>query len=69
MPSAVSWLDVMATLRESTSISPDCSAEKRSLLSTGRNLTASLLPRTAAARARQKSTLMPLQTPSASTVE
>ena len=31
MPSAVSWLDVMATLRESTSISPDCRAEKRSL--------------------------------------
>ena len=69
MPSSVSRLEVMATLRESTSISPDCSAEKRSAGDTGRNFTASLPPSTAAARALQKSTLMPVHAPSPVSVE
>ncbi len=69
MPSEVSRLDVMPTLRESTSISPDCRAAKRSPADSRRNFTASLLPITAAASARQKSTLMPDHAPCALTDE
>src|ERR1700680_4818021 len=39
MPSEASRYDVQVELRASTSISPDCSAVKRSLAESGRNLT------------------------------
>ena len=60
-PSEVSRLIVQVELRDSTSISPDCSAVKRSLADSGENFTLDGSPKTAAATARQKSTSMPVQ--------
>ena len=49
----MSRLIVQVVLRDSTSISPDCSAVKRSLAVSGVNLTLVASPKTAAATARQ----------------
>ena len=50
---------VQVELRDSTSISPDCSAVKRSLAVSGVNFTFFASPKSAAATARQKSASMP----------
>ncbi|CSD01007.1 Uncharacterised protein [Vibrio cholerae] len=50
-------------LRDRTSISPDCSAVKRSFAVSGTNLTLVLSPRTAAAIAWQYSTSIPSHSP------
>ncbi|MCY1431000.1 hypothetical protein D3C76_665710 [compost metagenome] len=60
---------VQVVLRDSTSISPDCSAVKRSLAVSGLNLTLFASPNTAAAMPRQTSTSMPLYLPLASAKE
>src|SRR6478735_9760757 len=62
-PSEVSRDSVQVVLRDSTSISPDCSAVKRSLADSGTNLTLVASLKTAAATARQMSTSSPVQLP------
>ena len=62
-PSEVSRDSVQVVLRESTSISPDCSAVKRSLADSGTNLTLVGSLKIAAAIARQISTSSPVQLP------
>src|SRR6187402_3432603 len=62
-PSEVSRESVQVVLRESTSISPDCSAVKRSLADNGTNLILLGSLKTAAAIARQMSTSSPVQLP------
>src|SRR6478736_18988 len=62
-PSEVSRERVQVVLRESTSISPDCSAVKRSLADNGTYLTLLGSLKTAAAIARQTSTSSPVQLP------
>src|SRR5271155_5729830 len=62
-PSEVSRDSVQVVLRDSTSISPDCSAVKRSLAVSGTNLTLVGSSNTAAATARQMSTSSPVQLP------
>src|SRR5438270_114853 len=62
-PSEVSRDSVQVVLRESTSISPDCSAVKRSLADSGTNLTLVGSSKIAAATARQTSTSIPVQLP------
>ncbi|MCY1426408.1 hypothetical protein D9M71_422270 [compost metagenome] len=57
---------VQVVLRDSTSISPDCSAVKRSLAVSGLYLTLLASPNTAAAMPRQTSTSIPLYCPFAS---
>src|SRR5207302_4205845 len=59
----VSRESVQVVLRESTSISPDCSAVKRSLADNGTNLTLVGSLKIAAATARQTSTSSPVQLP------
>src|SRR4249919_272562 len=54
---------VQVVLRESTSISPDCSAVKRSLADSGTNLTLVGSLKMAAAIPRQTSTSRPVQLP------
>src|SRR5581483_4480667 len=54
---------VQVVLRDSTSISPDCSAVKRSLADSGTNLTLLGSSKMAAAIARQTSTSIPVQLP------
>src|SRR5215472_12112528 len=54
---------VQVVLRDSTSISPDCSAVKRSLADNGTNLILLGSSKMAAARARQMSTSRPVQLP------
>jgi leucyl aminopeptidase len=54
---------VQVVLRTSTSISPDCSAVKRSAVSRSTNSTASASPSTAAAITRQKSASKPTWSP------
>ena len=62
-PSEVSRESVQVVLRDSTSISPDCSAVKRSLADSGTNLTLVGSLKIAAAIARQTSTSSPVQLP------
>src|SRR3954464_12959522 len=62
-PSEVSRDSVQVVLRDSTSISPDCSAVKRSLADSGTNFTLVASLKTAAAIARQISTSSPVQLP------
>src|SRR6476660_10137757 len=62
-PSEVSRDSVQVVLRESTSISPDCSAVKRSWADSGTYLTLLGSPKMAAAIARQTSTSSPVQLP------
>src|SRR5580704_16486192 len=62
-PSDVSRERLQVVLRESTSISPDCSAVKRSLAVSGTNLTLVGSLKIAAATARQTSTSSPVQLP------
>ena len=62
-PSEVSRDSVQVVLRDSTSISPDCSAVKRSLADSGTNLTLVGSLKIAAAIARQTSTSSPVQLP------
>src|SRR6195952_3226011 len=62
-PSEVSRDSVQVVLRDSTSISPDCSAVKRSLADSGTNLTLVGSLKMAAATARQMSTSRPVQLP------
>ena len=62
-PSEVSRDSVQVVLRDSTSISPDCSAVKRSLADSGTNLTLVGSLKMAAAIARQTSTSRPVQLP------
>src|SRR5262245_34124344 len=54
---------VQVVLRDSTSISPDCSAVKRSLADSGTNLTLPGSLKIPAAMARQTSTSIPVQLP------
>src|SRR6476659_1743636 len=68
-PSEVSRDSVQVVLRDSTSISPDCSAVKRSLADNGTNLTLVASLKIAAATARQMSTSSPVQLPLSSGVE
>src|SRR4051812_33594828 len=68
-PSEVSRESVQVVLRDSTSISPDCSAVKRSLADNGANLTLLASLNTAAAIARQISTSSPAQLPLSSGAE
>src|SRR6476660_608580 len=68
-PSEVSRERVQVVLRESTSISPDCSAVKRYLADSGTNLTLVGSLKMAAAIARQMSTSSPVQLPLSSGVE
>src|SRR6185437_2791769 len=68
-PSAVSRDSVQVVLRDSTSISPDCSAVKRSFAESGTNLILVGSLKTAAAIARQMSTSRPVQLPLSSGVE
>src|SRR5690606_30146142 len=68
-PMAASRELVQVVLRDSTSISPDCSAVKRSLAVSGLNLALSASRTTAAATARQTSTSIPLYWPLASVYE
>src|SRR4029078_13513434 len=62
-PSEVSREMVQVVLRDSTSISPDCSAVKRSLADSGTNLTLLGSLKIAAEMARQTSTSIPVQLP------
>src|SRR6185312_2892479 len=62
-PSEVSRDNVQVVLRDSTSISPDCNAVKRSLADSGTNLTLVGSLKIAAATARQISTSIPVQLP------
>src|SRR3954447_9909606 len=62
-PSDASRVKVQVLLRDSTSISPACSDEKRCCELSGTNLTLFASLSTAAARARQKSTSSPVQRP------
>src|SRR6185295_4660402 len=62
-PSEVSRDSVQVVLRDSTSISPDCSAVKRSLADSGTNLILVASLKIAAAMARQTSTSSPVQLP------
>src|ERR1700750_3258269 len=62
-PSEVSRDRVQVVLRDSTSISPDCSAVNRSLADSGTNLTLVGSLKIAAATARQTSTSSPVQLP------
>src|SRR6185312_6255437 len=68
-PSEVSRESVQVVLRDSTSISPDCSAVKRSLADSGTNFTLVGSLKMAAATARQTSTSMPVQLPLSSGAE
>src|SRR6195952_779161 len=68
-PSDVSRDNVQVVLRDSTSISPDCSAVKRSLADSGTNLTLAASLKIAAAIARQISTSRPAQLPLSSGAE
>src|ERR1700761_4476152 len=68
-PSEVSRDNVQVVLRDSTSISPDCSAVKRSLADRGTNLILVGSLKIAAAIARQTSTSIPVQLPLSSGVE
>src|SRR3954463_8091287 len=68
-PSEVSRDSVQVVLRDSTSISPDCSAVKRSLADSGTNFTLVASLKTAAAIARQISTSSPVQLPLSSGAE
>src|SRR6185295_9231810 len=68
-PSEVSRDSVQVVLRDSTSISPDCSAVKRSLADSGTNLILVASLKIAAAIARQMSTSRPVQLPLSSGVE
>src|ERR1700761_854762 len=68
-PSEVSRDNVQVVLRDSTSISPDCSAVKRSLADRGTNLILLGSLKIAAAIARQTSTSIPVQLPLSSGVE
>src|SRR5260370_34268856 len=54
---------VQVLLRDSTSISPDCSAVNRSLASSAMNVTLVGSPKIAAAMPRQRSTSRPVQLP------
>src|SRR5713101_5659118 len=69
MPSEESRDDVQVELRDSTSISPDCSAVKRSLAESGENFTLAGSLKTAAAIARHMSTSNPVQFPLSSGLE
>src|SRR6516165_4072701 len=69
MPSEASRDDVQVELRDSTSISPDCRAVKRSLALSGRNLTLLASLKIAAASARHTSTSKPVQLPLSSGLE
>src|SRR5215469_7349346 len=69
MPSEASRDDVQVELRDSTSISPDCRAVKRSLALSGRNLTLLASLNIAAAIARHTSTSKPVQLPLSSGLE
>ncbi len=60
---------VQVELRDSTSISPDCSAVKRSLAESGENFTLVASLKIAAAIARQRSTSRPVQLPRSSGLE
>src|SRR3977135_3203866 len=62
-PREVSLDSFQVVLRESTSISPDCSAVKRSLADSGTNLILVASLKIAAAIARQTSTSIPVQLP------
>src|ERR1700712_585871 len=62
-PSDVSRDSVQGVLRDSTSISPDCSAVKRSLADSGTNLTLVASLKMAAATARQEPASGPAQLP------
>src|SRR3954470_7751387 len=68
-PSEVSRDSVQVVLRDNTSISPDCSAVKRSLAESGTNFTLAGSLNTAAAMARQISTSRPAQLPLSSGAE
>src|SRR5262249_45439841 len=68
-PSEVSRESVQVELRDSTSISPDCSAVKRSFADSGLNFTLLASLKMAAAMARQKSTSKPVQFPLSSGLE
>src|SRR3954470_13759209 len=68
-PSEVSRDSVQVVLRDSTSISPDCSAVKRSLADSGTYFTLPGSPKIAAAIARQTSTSRPAQLPLSSGAE
>src|SRR4051795_5161817 len=68
-PSEVSRDSVQVVLRDSTSISPDCSAVKRSLADSGTNFTLAASLKIAAAIARQISTSRPAQLPLSSGAE
>src|SRR5262245_52422815 len=68
-PSEVSRESVQVELRDSTSISPDCRAVKRSLAESGLNFTLLASLKTAAAMARQRSTSRPVQLPRSSGLE
>ena len=67
-PREVSRERVQVVLRESTSISPDCNAVKRSLADSGTNLILLGSSKIAAASARQISTSSPVQLPLSSGV-
>jgi hypothetical protein len=62
-PSDASRVKVQVLLRDSTSISPACSDEKRCCELSGTNLTLFASLSTAAATALQKSTSSPVQRP------
>src|SRR5690349_8803273 len=62
-PSEASRVSVQVLLRDSTSISPDCSDEKRCCEFSGTNLTLFASLSTAAATALQKSTSRPVHLP------
>src|SRR6185437_15702161 len=68
-PSEVSRESVHVVLRDSTSISPDCSAVKRSFADSGTNLTLLGSLKMTAAIARQTSTSIPVQLPLSSGAE
>ena len=68
-PSDVSRDSVQVVLRDSTSISPDCRAVKRSFADSGTNFTLVGSLKIAAAMARQKSTSSPVQLPLSSGAE
>src|SRR5215467_1899115 len=68
-PSEVSRCRVQVELRDSTSISPDCSAVNRSLVERGVNLTLLGSLKIAAAMARHRSTSRPVQLPRSSGLE
>ena len=68
-PSEVSRDSVQVVLRDKTSISPDCSAVKRSLADSGTYFTLVGSLKTAAAMARQMSTSKPAQLPLSSGAE